>query len=70
MLIYLIFKIVEFSRVQQSFGHALNQFHFKTIGTEQTEDEQRISKCIHVHPQCTDVNVLVCIIRVDVFHVC
>lgn len=49
MLIYLIFKIVEFSRVQQSFGHALNQFHFKTIGTEQTEDEQRISKYIRVY---------------------
>ncbi|XP_019851473.1 PREDICTED: rho GTPase-activating protein 10-like isoform X2 [Amphimedon queenslandica] len=39
----MIQKTEEFSRVQQSFGHALSQFHFKTIGTEQTEDEQRIS---------------------------
>lgn len=38
---------IEFSRVQQSFGHALSQFRFKTIGTEQTEDEQRICKLLY-----------------------
>ena len=44
MFILIYFNNVEFSRVQQSFGHALSQFRFKTIGTEQTEDEQRICK--------------------------
>jgi Rho GTPase-activating protein 10 len=38
----MIQKTEEFSKVQQSFGHALSQFKFQTIGTEQTEDEQLI----------------------------